>query len=98
VTGPDAEQGAAGSLTFDLRGLVWGIESEVALITSLCRRIDEHVLSVNGLRAEAARRLALLDELVQAGEDPDLRAWLESVTEAALPQVTELFPDRLYID
>ena len=42
-----------GSLTFDLRGLVWGIESEVALITSLCRRIDDHVRALNGLRAEA---------------------------------------------
>jgi hypothetical protein len=98
VTGPDAEQGAAGSLTFDLRGLVWGIESEVAVITSLCRRIDEHVLAVNAARAEAAQRLGLLDELVAAADDPDLRAWLETATEAALPQVAELFPDRLYTD
>lgn len=98
MTGPDAEQGAAGSLTFDLRGLVWGIESEVAVITSLCRRIDEHVLAVNESRAEAARRLALLDDLVAAADDPDLRAWLETATQAALPQVTELFPDRLYTD
>jgi hypothetical protein len=98
VTGPDAEQGAAGSLTFDLRGLVWGIESEVAVITSLCRRIDEHVLAVNAARAEAARRLVLLDELVAVAEDPALRAWLETVTDATMPTVTELFPDRLYAD
>ena len=85
-------------LTFDLRGLVWGIESEVAVITSLCRRIDEHVAAVNRLRAEEAERLAALDELVAAADDDDLRAWLETVAAAPLPQVTEVFPDRLYTD
>jgi hypothetical protein len=89
---------AAGSLTFDLRGLVWGIESEVAQITSLCRRIDERVAAVNALRVEAAQRLHALDALVDAAQDPELRAWLETVTQTALPQVTERFPDRLYTD
>jgi hypothetical protein len=91
-------QGADSSLSFDLRGVLWGIENEVAQITLLCRRIDEHVRGVNVLRAQAARRLQHLDELVEAAGDPDLRAWLERVTEAALPEVTELFPDRLYTD
>lgn len=90
--------GPAGSLTFDLRGLVWGIESEVAQITSLCRRIDEHVSAVNVARAEAAQRLADLDELVATAEDPSLRAWLETATLAPLPAVNEVFPDRLYTD
>ena len=98
MTTPTGSEGAAGSLTFDLRGLVWGIESEVAQITSLCRRIDEHVAAVNVARVEAARRLEQLDELVLAAQDADLRAWLDSATEAALPRATELFPDRLYTD
>jgi hypothetical protein len=89
---------ASTSLTFDLRGLVWGIESEVAQITSLCRRIDERVRQVNVVRAEAAARLLLLDDVVEQADDPHLRAWLETVTAAALPAVTERFPDRLYTD
>jgi hypothetical protein len=96
MTDDDATTGA--SLTFDLRGLVWGIESEVAQIASLCRRIDERVRLVNRVRAEAAQRLQLLDELVEAADDADLRAWLELVTAATLPAVTERFPDRLYTD
>lgn len=88
----------AGSLTFDLRGLVWGIESEVAQITGLCRRIDEHVRAVNAARAEAAARLARLDELMAAADDPSLRTWLETASAAPLPQVNEVFPDRLYTD
>lgn len=88
----------ADSLTFDLRGLLWGIESEVALITSLSRRIDEHVHAVNELRREAARRLTLLDRLVDAAQDEDLQAWLLTATQAPLPRVTERFPDRLYTD
>ncbi len=88
----------AGSLTFDLRGLVWGIESEVAQITGLCRRIDEHVRAVNVARAEAAQRLIDLDALVAAAEHPSLQAWLETATRAPLPQVQEVFPDRLYTD
>ena len=87
-----------GSLTFDLRGVIWGIESEVAQITSLCRRIDEHVRAVNGVRREAAERLLGLDELLDVAPDPHLRAWVETVTDATLPQVTEVFPDRLYTD
>ena len=89
---------ASTSLTFDLRGLVWGIESEVAQITTLCRRIDERVRAVNTARREAAERLLVLDALVEAAQDPDLRAWLETATSVELPRVTELFPDRLYTD
>ena len=89
---------AAGALTFDLRGLVWGIESEIAVITSVCRRIDDHVRALNALRAEAEQRLAALDALLAEADDAHLRAWLESVAAAPLPQVVEHFPDRLYTD
>lgn len=92
------DERAAGPLTFDLRGLVWGIESEVAQISRLCRRIDEHVRALNAVRAEAAERLQGLDALLEVAEQPDLRAWLETVTQTALPRVTEQFPDRLYTD
>jgi hypothetical protein len=95
---PSTPKGASGSLTFDLRELVWGIESEVAQITSLCRRIDERVVVVNAARREAVARLAQLDELFALSQDPDLTAWLEAVAAAPLPQVTERFPDRLYTD
>ena len=91
-------EGAAGPLTFDLRGLVWSIESEVAVITSLSRRIDDHVRALNELRTEAALRLARLDELVASAEDDDLRAFLEGASAAPLPEVVEHFPDRLYTD
>ena len=90
--------GTGTSLTFGLRELVWAIESEVAQISSLCRRIDQHVRGVNAARTELAQRLRQLDELVEAAHDPDLRSWLESVAAPALPEVTELFPDRLYTD
>jgi hypothetical protein len=86
------------SLTFDLRGLVWGIDSEVSQITSLSRRIDQRVREVNVVRAELAARLLVLDELVEAAEHPDLRAWLETVAAVPVPQVTEVWPDRLYTD
>jgi hypothetical protein len=92
------DSGTGTSLTFGLRELVWTLESEVAQISSLCRRIDEHVRALNALRAEMVQRLQQLDELVEAADDPDLRSWLESATAPALPEVTELFPDRLYTD
>ena len=87
-----------GSLTFALRGLVWGIECELAVITNLCGRIDNHVRALNTARADAARRLAGLDELVASVDDDHLRAWLETATQLTYPQVTEVFPDRLYTD
>lgn len=87
-----------GSLTYGLRELVWSLESEVAQITSLCRRIDQHVRELNAARAEMAERLTQLDEVVELADDPHLRAWLETVTAAPVPQATELFPDRLYTD
>jgi hypothetical protein len=31
-----AQDDAVSALTFDLRGLVWGIQSEVDVITALC--------------------------------------------------------------
>ena len=92
----DSDTGSA--LTFDLRGLVWGIDSEVARITSLSRRIDQHVREVNVARTEMVVRLKVLDELVDAAGTPDLRAWLEDVTAVPVPSVNEVFPDRLYSD
>lgn len=92
----DSDTGS--SLTFDLRGLVWGIDSEVAQITSLCRRIDQRVRQVNAARAEMAERLLVLDELTEAAQDDDLRSWLETVSSVPVPSVTEVFPDRLYSD
>jgi hypothetical protein len=91
-----AQDGAETVLTFGLRGLVWGIQSEVEVITALCGRIDDRVQAVNAARAETARRLAALDDLLAAAEDPRLRAWLEALAQAPLPRVTETFPDRLY--
>ena len=89
---------AAPVLTFDRRELLWGIESEVAQISSLSRHIDEHVRAVNALRAQLTQQLHVLDEMVEVAQDGDLRSWLEVVAEPTLPQVTELFPDRLYTD
>jgi len=88
----------ATALTFDLRGLVWGIRSEVDVITALSGRIDDHVQALNAARNEAARRLEALDELLDAAQDTDprLRAWLEGRTQAPLPRAAEHFPDRLY--
>jgi hypothetical protein len=93
-----AQDEAPGVLTFDLRGLVWGIQSEVEVITALSGRIDDHVQALNAKRAEAALRLTRLDELLAAAEDPELRAWLESMTGAPLPSATETFPERMYGD
>jgi hypothetical protein len=93
-----ATRDPSAGLTFDLRGLVWGIESEVAQITSLSRRIDQHVRELNVLRGEAAQRLLQLDELVDAADEPSLQAWLVTATAVELPVVTEVFPDRLYTD
>ena len=84
------------ALTYALRELVWGIESEVAVISSLSRRIDEHVARVNALRGEAAERLLRLDVLVEAADDPQLEAFLRGAVEAPLPSVQEEFPERLY--
>lgn len=90
------EQVTATTLTYGLRELVWGIESEVAVITSLSRRIDEHVTKVNALRANAAERLRRLDVLRAATDDPHLAAYLSRAAVAPLPQVKEEFPERMY--
>ena len=84
------------ALTFELRSLVWGIQSEVDVVTALSARIDDHVEALNDVRAEAARRLQALDELLDAADDPRLRAWLETLAQAPLPRAAEVFPDRLY--
>jgi len=91
---PDAS--GAESLTYGLRELVWGIESEVAVITRLCQRIDESVEKLNELRADAARRLMVLDDLLATGGDADLVAFLERAVVAPLPEVPEQFPERIY--
>ncbi len=84
-------------LTYAMRDLVWGIESEVAIITSLSWRIDEHVEALNALRREAVEHLGRLDRLVEEAEpDTTLRTWLEQAVEPQYPQVEERFPSRLY--
>ena len=93
---PTTRPTTSAALTYALRQLVWGIESEVAVISSLSRRIDERVERVNALRAEAADRLLRLDVLVQAADDPQLEAFLRAAVEAPMPSVPEDFPDRLY--
>jgi len=88
VTGP--------TLTYALRELVWGLESETAVITSLSRRIDEHVRALNAARTDLAGRLARLDALVAAADEPALREVLRQRTVAPLPRQDEVFPARLY--
>jgi hypothetical protein len=84
------------SLTYALRQLVWNLESEVAIITSLSRRIDAHVTALNTARAEVAERLARLDAVVEAVDDPEFVAVLRARTAAPLPVEDEHFPERLY--
>ncbi len=86
------------ALTYALRELVWGLESEVAMVTSLSRRIDGHVSALNAARADLATRLARLDAVVAAADDPALREVLRQRMEAPLPQQDEVFPARLYGD
>lgn len=84
------------AMTFAVRELVWGISSEVAVITSLSRRIDEHVQALNAARSELVERLERLEALVGAADDPVLRELLRQRAEAPLPQQDEVFPARLY--
>jgi hypothetical protein len=84
------------ALTYGLRELVWGIESEIAVVGSLSRRIDEHVSSLNRLRAELTDRLVALDELRTAAADADLARYLQGATVVVLPTLDEEFPERLY--
>ena len=85
-------------LTYALRELVWGLESEVAIVTSLSRRIDAHVTALNAARAELAERLARLDAVLAAVDEPALREVLRQRTLAPLPHRDEVFPSRLYAD
>ena len=84
------------ALTHALRELVWSLESEVAVITSLSRRIDDHVAALNLARRELAERLVRLDAVVAAADEPELRAVLQVRTVAQLPLADESFPERLY--
>ena len=86
------------ALTYALRELVWGLESEVAVVTSLSRRIDDRVRALNAARAELAERLQRLDAVVAACDEPPLREVLRQRTEVPLPQQDEVFPSRLYGD
>ncbi len=90
---PDEE---AGSLAAALRGLVNGIDEEVAAITALSEEIDDHVQALNDLRSQATGRLLHLDELRAAAEDVNLSAFLDTSIQPQLPQVEEEFPDRIY--
>ena len=86
------------ALTYALRELVWGLESEVAVVTSLSRRIDERVRAVNTARAELAERLLRLDAVLAAVGEPARRELLRQRMSAPLPQEDEVFPGRLYGD
>ena len=86
------------ALTYALRELVWGLESEVAIVTSLSRRIDERVAALNAARADLAERLVRRDAVVAACGEPELREVLRQRTSAPLPQQDEVFPSRLYAD
>ena len=86
------------TLTYALRELLWSLESEVAIISSLSRRIDGHVAALNAARSELAERLARLDAVVTAVDDPELQAVLGSRVDAPLPVEDEVFPERLYGD
>ena len=81
-----------------LRDLLWSIDNEVALVTSLSGRIDDRVAALNAARSELAERLARLDDLVAVADSPALREVLRQRTEAPLPQRDEVFPSRLYGD
>ena len=83
------------ALTYALRELVWGLQSEVAVVTSLSRRIDERVGALNAARTELAERLLRLDAVVAAAP-PAVQEVLRQRTQAPLPQADEVFPGRLY--
>ena len=83
-------------LTHGLRELVWSLESEVAQVSGLSRRIDEHVRTLNALRDELARRLGALDALQDSVADADLGHYLARVVQTPLPELAEHFPERLY--
>ena len=93
---PAAPSETAGSLAAALRGLVNGIDEEVAAITALSEEIDDHVQALNDLRSQATARLLHLDELRAAAEDVNLSAFLDTSIQPQLPQVEEEFPDRIY--
>ena len=73
---------------------MWGIESEVAVISGLCpdRRARRRPQPV---RAELAERLVRLDALVAAAGDAHLRHFLVAGRRFAAGG-GELFPERLY--
>ncbi len=86
----------SGTLAGALRELLSALEGEVAEITALSGQIDEHVEALNGLRAEATRRLLHLDDLRAAAEDVNLSAFLDTTIQPQLPQAEEEFPTRIY--
>ena len=88
---------ATSTLTYGLRELVWGMESELAVIGNLSRRIDEQVGILNALRGELAERLSRLDELHAATSGQHhLAEFVAAAARSVLPSVDEDFPDRLY--
>jgi hypothetical protein len=79
-----------------LRGLVEGMEQEVAEITRLSGEVDEHVSTLNALRADITQRLVHLDELRAVADDANLGAFLDENIQPQLPQEAEDFPERIY--
>ena len=83
------------TLTYALRNLVWSVQCEVDVITSLSRQIDARVRALNAARAEVAARLERLDALVAATDEPHLSAFLREHVVAPLPVEDEVIPPRL---
>ena len=77
-------------------GVADGEAGDLAEVTRLSEVIDDHVVTLNGLRADVARRLAHLDELRSAADDANLGAFLDDTIQPQLPQQSEDFPDRIY--
>ncbi len=83
------------ALTYAVRELVWHMQSEIAIISCLARRIDNHVEALNAARRELAERLLALDALRGSAADPHLAAYLADSTQLRLPVVEEADAPRL---
>ncbi len=66
-------------------------------MSSLARRIDEHVHALNTARRDLAERIVRLDAVVEAAGDPQLERFLRTRSRVTLPHQVETFPDRLYL-
>lgn len=84
-----------GDLASGLRGFLDAVDTEVRACSQLSQQIDGFVADLNGVRAEQARRLAVLDDLQTEASDPQLAAFLKKVIKPTTTQVAEVVPVRL---